>query len=243
MAHSSPKPQELLTSHSRHQENQDRSPRGKAGGRGAVSGFGPANPGACRWVWARQGGAGPAYLRRSERGGLPARRVAAVHLLGRHQPLNSLHVPVAASSNSSRAAGSTASAAAPAQASALRRRRSGGPSYSGRRRRRQQQRQQRQQEPRPREQEGEAPRCGDALRGPGLSAPCCHRARRSPMAAPPRILDRPRDPRLLRRGGGTENPPSSFRRMRRRKLARPLLPAPLSPGSARDVLAARARWW
>lgn len=147
-----------------------------------------------------------------ERGGLPARRVAAVHLLGRHQPLDSLHVPVAArleqlASGRLHGLGRRArTGRAPAGAAAAR--------HDPGRRRRQQQRQQRQQEPRPREQEGEAPGRRRA-QGPGRSAPSCHRARRSPMAAPPRAprsaLQPPAAPRQSepavraprRRGGGS----------------------------------------
>lgn len=130
------------------------------------------------------GDRGPAFTcGEVERGGLPARRVAAVHLLGRHQPLHSLHVPVAASLE--QFAGGrlyglrhrARAGRAPAGAAAAR--------HDPGRRRRQQQSQQRQQEPRPREQEGEAPRRRRA-QGPGRSAPRCHQSRRSPMAASPR---------------------------------------------------------
>lgn len=215
-------PRELLTSHSTTSREPGPESQGeRPGGRGAVSGFGPANPGA--QVGSGRGKAAlvPLTCGEVERGGLPARRVAAVHLLGRHQPLNSLHVPVAASleqlaGGRLHCLGRRARAGrAPAGAAAARH-------YSGRRRRRQQQRQQRQQEPRPREQEGEAPRRRRA-QGPGLSAPCCHRARRSPMAAPPRIprsASRPptapprrrhREPAARaqkRRGGGNWQGPS-----------------------------------
>lgn len=117
-----------------------------------------------------------------ERRGLPARRVAAVHLLGGHQPLDTLHVPITArleqlAGGRLYGLGRRARAGrAPAGAATAR--------HDPGRRGRQQQRQQREQEPRPREQEGEAPRRRRA-QGPGRSAPCCHRAPRSPMAGSP----------------------------------------------------------
>lgn len=114
---------------------------------------------------ASRGGAVPVTCGEVQRGGFPARRVAAVHLLWRHQPLDSLHVPVAARLEQlagGRFHGLGRRARAPAGAAAAR--------HDLGRRRSQQQRQQRQEEPRPREQEGEAPRRRRA-QGPGRSVP------------------------------------------------------------------------
>lgn len=158
-----------------------RESRGKVGAGAGRCGSRPASP--ILQVGRAGGDAGLAFTcGEVERGGLPARRVAAVHLLGRHQPLHPLHVPVAASLEQLAGGrldclGHGARAGrAPAGAAATRH-------DPGRRR--QQQRQQRQQEPRPREQEGEAPRRRRA-QGPGRSAPRCHQSRRRPMAASPR---------------------------------------------------------
>lgn len=173
--------------------------------------FRACEPGCAGGVWGRgEAALAPVTCGEVERGGLPPRRVAAVHLLWCHQPLDSLHVPVAARleqlpGGRFHGLGRRARAGrAPASAAAARH-------DPGRRRRRQQQRQQRQQEPRPREQEGEAPRRRRA-QGPGRSDPCCHRARRSPMAAPPRAPRSASRPRLPRGGGrSTANPPFDLR--------------------------------
>lgn len=69
--------------------------RGKEG-RGAREPGAQVGFGARRGEARRGGGAARVTCGEVERRGLPARRVAAVHLLGRHQPLDSLHVPVAA---------------------------------------------------------------------------------------------------------------------------------------------------
>lgn len=53
-------------------------------------------PGCAGGVWRELIPAVPVTCGEVERGGFPARCVAAVHLLRRHQPLDSLHVPVAA---------------------------------------------------------------------------------------------------------------------------------------------------
>ncbi|XP_063480162.1 serine/arginine repetitive matrix protein 3-like [Symphalangus syndactylus] len=187
-------------------------------GRGAEEHwFQACGPRLRRWSLERgEGTLAPVTCGEVQRGGFPARRVAAVHLLRRHQPLDSFHVSVAArleqlSGGRLHGLGRRARAGrSPAGTAATR--------HDPGRRHSQQQRQQRQQEPGPREQEGEAPRRRRA-QGPDRSAPCCHRIRRSPMAAPTR------DPR------SAPCPPAASRRRRRQHEFAVRVPKRRSGGS------------
>ena len=219
----------------RDRDDQDRNPRGEGRGqRSTVSGFGPASRGA-------QVGSGGEARRRWPR--LPAAKWSGVDFLpavsrlftfsGVTSLLTRSTSPLRHASNSSRAAGSTASAAAPAQAapppaqrrpdmilaaaaassSASNGSRSPGP--ASRRAR---------------------PPGGEALRARAARIPAVTGLGAVPWPRRRAPLARPRDPGCPAAAAeATRTRLSTPEATRRRKLARPLLPAPLSPGSARDV--------
>lgn len=71
-------------------------PGGKAGAEEHYVWFRAYEPMGAGGVWRELIRAVPVTCGEVERGGFPARCVAAVHLLRRHQSLDSLHVPIAA---------------------------------------------------------------------------------------------------------------------------------------------------